>query len=141
MGAGWIGRSAATTFLRSWQDTNCIGARIRCTVQVCSQVASMASPNPVSPSQQTMTRPRTSRALLTFPWENFMITNLLVLDVLTCGYSRDAIICRGQRATLQQAGDCGRQSARYRVRPHRSDIGAARLQGLHESGRSECQEH
>ena len=36
-------------------------------------------------------------ALLTFPWVDLMITNSFALDTLTCGYSRDAIIGRGQR--------------------------------------------
>jgi hypothetical protein len=42
-----------------------MAARIRCTVQVCTvacgQVASIASGNPVSPSQQTISTSRTPR--------------------------------------------------------------------------------
>ena len=37
----------------------------------------------------------------------FMIMNSFALDALTCGYSRDAIICRGQRGSSAVPRFCG----------------------------------
>ena len=46
-------------------------------------------------------RRRETRALLTFPWVDSMITISFALGELTCGYGRYAIICRGQDSHKQ----------------------------------------
>jgi len=40
---------------------------------------------------------RVCGALLTFPWVDLMITSSFTLATLTCGYSRDTSVRRGQR--------------------------------------------